>query len=65
MEVLLMLVPALGIQSIMELVTEDKIFSKSLVEFILVDYFDLIEVACFTEQFEQARFTAHRCSQMV
>ena len=60
-----MLVPARGIYGIVELVAENKILSETLVEFVLVDNFDLIEVACFTEQFEQTRLTAQWCSQMV
>lgn len=64
-EVLLMLVLAPGINGIMELVAVDKIFGETLIEVALVHYFDLIEVACFTEQFEQARFTALGCGQTV
>ena len=51
-KVLLMLILAPGINGIMELVAIDKIISVTLINFALVDNFDLIEVIGFVEHFE-------------
>ena len=47
---MLILVP--GINGIMELMAIDKIISITLINFALVDNFDLIEVIGFVEHFE-------------
>ncbi|MEE1317762.1 MAG: hypothetical protein U0K35_11135 [Prevotella sp.] len=50
--VLLMLILVPGINGIMELMAIDKIISITLINFALVDNFDLIEVIGFMEHFE-------------
>ena len=47
-----MLVLAPGIDGIVELMAIDKIISITLINFALVDNFDLIEVIGFVEHFE-------------
>jgi len=59
-----MLVLAPGIDGIVELMAIDKIISITLIKFALVNNFDLIEVMCFVEQFEQARITTLGSGQM-